>query len=590
MVLRPQRQRRAPNAVASAAEEKEAIIAPPTTEPGNNKAKAPPTHTKAASTAGTTSGHVTGTTKAAAGNNAKARPGHGGTSANSTSTVSASRHKVEAEDGVVPTTAATGNNNNNNKKIQTPEFLVKLHRILINEDRDIIHWDNGTSAGGGGGGGAKKAVTPRGMPNQPPPPAQHHNTKRAHLPPPPPATHPTHPYPHPPGQIHVRNPPVLGQEVLHKYFRHSKYSSFQRQLNYFGFRKTQGKGKMSACTYTNTQLSGGNIKSLLSVKRKSSIALKEGEEGEIYGQGDELEDATDSDEDSEGYPPSSSKKRKGSLEQSQLARKRVRSSSGGLSLAESLAADESLEGEDEEESSEGHTSAGVHSGYSTSLSDGQDGDNDDDEMEDEEEYDVEEDEEDEEEHASSLHRSALELNDAKTRRQQQPNGRSGQHLPLSFTISGARASSKKPAGAKPSIDVSCSLVANFFNNSANVVLPAPSPRTDNDIFPSCLASFESAKDVGTAGAASPWAWAEPPVTGSLSTLDTAAGMTPLGSLDEGHSNHSAFGRDSTEEAAQMPSAAAIAAAALCSPRGESSFLLQVDSDFWSQKATGRAAY
>jgi hypothetical protein len=43
------------------------------------------------------------------------------------------------------------------------------------------------------------------------------------------------------GRIHVRNPVVLGQDILHKYFRHSKYSSFQRQLNYFGFRKTQGK-------------------------------------------------------------------------------------------------------------------------------------------------------------------------------------------------------------------------------------------------------------------------------------------------------------------------------------------------------------
>ncbi len=29
------------------------------------------------------------------------------------------------------------------KKSQTPEFLVKLHRILLNEDTTIIHWDNG---------------------------------------------------------------------------------------------------------------------------------------------------------------------------------------------------------------------------------------------------------------------------------------------------------------------------------------------------------------------------------------------------------------------------------------------------------------
>lgn len=33
------------------------------------------------------------------------------------------------------------------KKTQTPEFLVKLHRILQNEDRDIILWDNGACVG-----------------------------------------------------------------------------------------------------------------------------------------------------------------------------------------------------------------------------------------------------------------------------------------------------------------------------------------------------------------------------------------------------------------------------------------------------------
>jgi hypothetical protein len=72
------------------------------------------------------------------------------------------------------------------------------------------------------------------------------------------------------GCIHVKNPQVLGSEILHRYFRHSKYSSFQRQLNYFGFRKTQGKGKMSPCTYTNDELRGGPLRSLLNVKRKSS--------------------------------------------------------------------------------------------------------------------------------------------------------------------------------------------------------------------------------------------------------------------------------------------------------------------------------
>ena len=37
----------------------------------------------------------------------------------------------------------------------------------------------------------------------------------------------------------MHDPKALGNDVLHKYFRHSKYSSFQRQLNYFGFRKVR---------------------------------------------------------------------------------------------------------------------------------------------------------------------------------------------------------------------------------------------------------------------------------------------------------------------------------------------------------------
>ena len=78
------------------------------------------------------------------------------------------------------------------------------------------------------------------------------------------------------GRIHVHDPKALGQEILHKYFRHSKYSSFQRQLNYFGFRKTQGKGKMSACTYTNFELTNASLKSLLKIKRKTNTSSRNG--------------------------------------------------------------------------------------------------------------------------------------------------------------------------------------------------------------------------------------------------------------------------------------------------------------------------
>jgi hypothetical protein len=68
----------------------------------------------------------------------------------------------------------------------------------------------------------------------------------------------------------VKDPHRLAKTVLSKYFRHSKFSSFQRQLNYFGFHKTEGKGKHAPCVYTNDALAGATINDLLSIKRKTS--------------------------------------------------------------------------------------------------------------------------------------------------------------------------------------------------------------------------------------------------------------------------------------------------------------------------------
>lgn len=67
------------------------------------------------------------------------------------------------------------------------------------------------------------------------------------------------------GMIEVHSPHKLESQVLHKYFRHSKFASFQRQLNYFGFRKLAGKGKMAPCSYVN-EAASGDIGSLLLIK------------------------------------------------------------------------------------------------------------------------------------------------------------------------------------------------------------------------------------------------------------------------------------------------------------------------------------
>jgi hypothetical protein len=72
------------------------------------------------------------------------------------------------------------------------------------------------------------------------------------------------------GKIVVHKPESLQDHVLGRYYRHSKYASFQRQLNYFGFKKRLHggkKGKLSPCSYIHEGLTD-DAGSLFQLKRR----------------------------------------------------------------------------------------------------------------------------------------------------------------------------------------------------------------------------------------------------------------------------------------------------------------------------------
>jgi hypothetical protein len=81
------------------------------------------------------------------------------------------------------------------------------------------------------------------------------------------------------GRIEVYDPHKVEDEILRRYFRHSKFASFQRQLNYFGFRKLSGKGKMEPCSYVNDATTD-DLQSLLQIKRKTTPAPSRGKKRE----------------------------------------------------------------------------------------------------------------------------------------------------------------------------------------------------------------------------------------------------------------------------------------------------------------------
>ena len=80
------------------------------------------------------------------------------------------------------------------------------------------------------------------------------------------------------GKIVIHCPSLFQSQVLGRYYRHSKFSSFQRQMNYFGFKKrafpfvngaTGGvRGKLNACEFVNDKLGAEKV-TLLALKKRT---------------------------------------------------------------------------------------------------------------------------------------------------------------------------------------------------------------------------------------------------------------------------------------------------------------------------------
>ena len=81
----------------------------------------------------------------------------------------------------------------------------------------------------------------------------------------------------------VGEPSTLSETILKNYFRHSNFSSFQRQLNYSGYYKISGKGRLERCVYKNKAFPDDGsrpplpVDALLRLRRKSNGA-EHGEE------------------------------------------------------------------------------------------------------------------------------------------------------------------------------------------------------------------------------------------------------------------------------------------------------------------------
>ncbi|DAZ94525.1 TPA: hypothetical protein N0F65_001541 [Lagenidium giganteum] len=71
---------------------------------------------------------------------------------------------------------------------------------------------------------------------------------------------------------------AMASQVLPKYFKHRKYSSFQRQLNYFNFRKWT-KSKAVVCTFSNPNFLRDQPDLAWRINRKRSLSESKSSSG-----------------------------------------------------------------------------------------------------------------------------------------------------------------------------------------------------------------------------------------------------------------------------------------------------------------------